>query len=464
MATIYIDPTRGTNGTGTFADPRNTWTSLTFVAGNTYLQKAGTTFTSSATQAIFVGVTGTSGNRITIGSYDPVTGAPTTEKAKIVGGTRYGVQCGSGVGYVTIQDLDISGVGIASNTNFGITWVAASDSTDVSNYALRCDIHDLIAGSPNDTNGISTRGANNIVADCNFWNIPNDAIYGRGQNWIVERNRVWNINTDGLNQADAFQCLGDCTGLIIRDNYFDASNGEGKQVVLLGQTTGTSHTIENNILIGPPNAQQGIFSDSPVTISRNIIYDCIHGIRLNGGASTVRANVILNNRSDDASYKAIWLDSDGHTVVNNTMINIRNNIADQTGIFLDADFTGNTIRNNLIVNFNRGIRLSGTSLQVETNNCFDNCVSPILDDGVPVALNATSFQANAGIDPRYKPTNLLLAASGSSVTGTDFYGNSFRGQTIGAVDMGPNGLPSIFKSTEAKGNSEDFHGKKRKDR
>jgi len=40
----YIDPTRGVNGTGTFADPYNTWGTAGWWVPNTgYLQKADTT-------------------------------------------------------------------------------------------------------------------------------------------------------------------------------------------------------------------------------------------------------------------------------------------------------------------------------------------------------------------------------------------------------------------------------------
>jgi hypothetical protein len=458
MATIYIDPTRSTNGTGTFSDPRNTWSGVTWTAGNTYLQKAGTTWTSAGTAAISVSVTGTSGSRITLGSYDGGNAQPTTEKAYVRGGTRYGIQLQTGVNFVTIQDFDIANVGDGTNTNFGITWVATNDTTDSSVYVYRCDIHDLVPSASVDVNGISARGANNIIADCRFWNIPTDAMFGRGNNFLIERNYATMINTDGRNQGDCFQVGGsgaDSTGLIVRNNYFDASNGQGKQAVII-ESVGSAHTISDNTLIGAVNAQQGIFSDAPVTVERNFIYDCIHGVRVNGGASTIRNNVLINNKSDNQDYKAIWLNSDGHTAENNTMVTAFTKLFRQSGVYVDDDDTGHTIKNNIIVGFYWGIRTGGTSLQEEAYNCFFNNEVDVADDGNARSLGTGSFVENPLFDPRYKPTKLRLAHAGNSVTGNDVYNQPYKGNTIGAVNMGYNGFRSIFKSTEAVGNKEDF--------
>ena len=43
MGTIYIDPSAPTNGTGTQASPFNAWSAVSWVSGNSYLQRAGTT-------------------------------------------------------------------------------------------------------------------------------------------------------------------------------------------------------------------------------------------------------------------------------------------------------------------------------------------------------------------------------------------------------------------------------------
>jgi len=65
VATIYIDPSSPNNGTGTEESPFNDWASVTWTAGNSYLQKAGTIYRSQLT----VGASGTISSPIYIGIY-----------------------------------------------------------------------------------------------------------------------------------------------------------------------------------------------------------------------------------------------------------------------------------------------------------------------------------------------------------------------------------------------------------
>lgn len=66
MATYYIDPSAQLDGDGSLNSPFNTWDSVSWSSGNSYLQKAGTTFSGQ----ISVGASGTNlSNRIYIGKY-----------------------------------------------------------------------------------------------------------------------------------------------------------------------------------------------------------------------------------------------------------------------------------------------------------------------------------------------------------------------------------------------------------
>jgi len=69
--TFYFDPSATLNGIGTQARPFNTWKSVSFQPGNTYLQRAGTTY--PGLLALF-SVQGTASQPVTIDSYG--TGAP----------------------------------------------------------------------------------------------------------------------------------------------------------------------------------------------------------------------------------------------------------------------------------------------------------------------------------------------------------------------------------------------------
>jgi hypothetical protein len=65
-ATFYIDPSAASNGNGTQARPFNSWNSVSFQSGNTYLQKAGTTYPGLLA---FLSVQGTASLPIVIDSY-----------------------------------------------------------------------------------------------------------------------------------------------------------------------------------------------------------------------------------------------------------------------------------------------------------------------------------------------------------------------------------------------------------
>ena len=65
MATFYIDPDAASGGDGSEGSPFASWSDVTWTAGNTYLQKAGTTYSAQ----LAPGGSGTSGNPITIGRY-----------------------------------------------------------------------------------------------------------------------------------------------------------------------------------------------------------------------------------------------------------------------------------------------------------------------------------------------------------------------------------------------------------
>lgn len=119
--TVYIDPSAGSNGAGTFASPLNALP--TFVANTAYLFKAGTTYVGSLT----VTVAATETTPVVIGAYDAVTGrqiACTPGAATInANGATSGLLIGQGSAYVEINSLAVTntagtnGWGIALNSS-----------------------------------------------------------------------------------------------------------------------------------------------------------------------------------------------------------------------------------------------------------------------------------------------------------------------------------------------------------
>jgi len=106
MATFYIDPTAAGAGTGTIGDPFQSWASVTWAAGNSYLQKCGTTFLGGVT----VGASGTVGNPITIGKYVAVSAGVINpgDNPKITNTSGVGLTS-AGRDYVNISDITATG-------------------------------------------------------------------------------------------------------------------------------------------------------------------------------------------------------------------------------------------------------------------------------------------------------------------------------------------------------------------
>jgi hypothetical protein len=107
--TVYIDPSQGTNGSGTFGSPRNTIP--TTVANTAYLIKAGTTLT----QTLNLGVSGASDQPIVIGVYNAATGARVTTRGAA---TLSGSITISGT-FVYVEGLVVTGN--ASNGKISVT-------------------------------------------------------------------------------------------------------------------------------------------------------------------------------------------------------------------------------------------------------------------------------------------------------------------------------------------------------
>ena len=138
MTTYYIDPVNGNDAwTGTLSVPTpidtptdgpfKTWTPVSWVAGNTYLQKAGTIFNGMVT----VGASGTAGSEIVIGAYDAngIVVYPNTSRAKInAAGFAAGMNMNTR-SYLLISGFEIYGVNPLSGsgwTGIGVTTFSVS--------------------------------------------------------------------------------------------------------------------------------------------------------------------------------------------------------------------------------------------------------------------------------------------------------------------------------------------------
>ena len=141
MGTYYIDPTATAGGNGTLQKPFNSWSKVSWQAGSTYLQKAGTIYT---------------GTVLVLGSNDKISSYGTGVAPQIGGAYFYGASNDS-----------ISNFTIRNNSIADIVFTHYSANNNVKN----CDI----AGSQIGVLFATGVGANNyIMAN----NIHNNKIFG----------------------------------------------------------------------------------------------------------------------------------------------------------------------------------------------------------------------------------------------------------------------------------------------
>ncbi len=297
MTTYYIDPSSGTNGNGlTEATPTNTWVGLTWVSGNTYLQKAGTTYTSPpniGTNTITIGKYGT-GNRpkfAITGSFWSITGTNITFKDFELTGADGGILV-SGTGFLG-DNLDIhdcqgaTGYGISFNT--GVTATLQNSSV----YNIGNDAIEVRAGA-----GIIT------IDNCDSWNVSTNSNGGDnigGSNGGTYS--LW-VKNSRLTKTDAFKqnimsgtsgfvkvhnCViknfggggtVSCQGaslyeLLGNDIYGNGANSAPYANGATGTTITNAHIVGNKIILDN-NTTYGLQADSNnsgiVNIYNNLIY------------------------------------------------------------------------------------------------------------------------------------------------------------------------------------------------
>jgi Periplasmic copper-binding protein (NosD) len=211
---VYIDPTVSGTGTGTYGDPFRSWSSVTWTAGQTYLQKQGTTFQGT----VAIGAPGTAGNLITVGTYRASDGAESideTSRAMIATTGATDAVFSNGHSYVTCRGLTLEtggGFPYAGFRAVSASFVTVEDCTIASRVG-------------------STTGSYGIRIDN-----PTGAAAARSS-WTVRRNRInrttgnagilliWGANT-GENVTDILVEENDLTGM----PYVSGSSPHGIQI------------------------------------------------------------------------------------------------------------------------------------------------------------------------------------------------------------------------------------------
>lgn len=395
MATYYVDPTALINGTGGFGDPFNRWqgAGIPWAPNNIYLQKAGTTHDGEVVPA----ASGTSETtRIIIGSYDPITGARTRQKARMIntaGGRAMGIAART---YITVEDIEFVGGKVGANRRC----LSASGANFLKLSRLWC--HDVTSDGATDCNAIFIEGANMVVEDCLIHDIADDAIWIEGANPRVVRNTVYKIALSGRVAGDCIQIYGGAVAqrndaFYIAHNTLDHSTRAVKQAIIVsGSTLGTGGVIEYNTIIGPDSKESGyvaILCDQPgaiiqgnnikngftgisiqaaITVTSNYINGCGTGIEL---TTTAAANCVVqqNTITNTINYAV-------YNAVTATGAVIRNNFYYKCGKGSIVTSSVSRTNNHLFMVYSALSDCSGGGCATETYGTTDPTV---LDNGIP---------------------------------------------------------------------------------
>jgi len=374
MATFYIDPSSPNNGTGSFSSPYNTWASVTWTAGNSYLQKAGTTQTG---YRVYVTTGGTSSsNRVILGSYDPETGLQTSDvklRAILNGqGTAQTLRIADNINWVWVDNFEIFGTdgtggSRAIGVYFGNGASLPSHNIELSNLY----VHDIKADGLSDTsdcNGIQGFGNYAIIRNCKITRIPADGIWLQGSNYQIIDNYISEVSTKAI-YGDNIQTNGDISlrndfGYIAR-NFLDHSNKNSKQVIIYGGINYSSNgIIEDNYCVMAPldflniNTSCIFIEASNSIVRRNICIGGFFGIM----TSSSGTDILVHSNICKKNHRGISTDTTGLTAVNNLVQD-----AIVFGIFGNTDTTA-VIKNNILLNCATGISMHGSA--IEDYNCF----------------------------------------------------------------------------------------------
>lgn len=264
QTTVYIDPSfTGSTQNGTIQNPYNSWASITWVNGNTYLQKAGTTYNTSGSLII------TSKNNITLGSYG--TGA----KPKIIssGGSSSKV-----IDISSSYDMTITGLEVASTTG-QVTAAVIIDGTGSSNNLIDdCILRDVQWGIR-----ILTTSPGNRILNCQVYNTQDDGIYIKDTPDIeIGYCNVYNVNLKYFVNPDQSYSPGDNIQIAsTNSHYFNVHHNTldhsttGNKFCFIAWGNNYSGILEHNTLIGNSAQTTSCVYLSPTTSSVTARYNTI---------------------------------------------------------------------------------------------------------------------------------------------------------------------------------------------
>lgn len=426
MATFYIDPDYGPGGDGTEATPFDSWADVTWTAGNTYLQKRGTTFNGSIAPT----TSGTATARITISAYGsgalPIVQGGANQDALDMGrsGTR---------NYIDVSYLDLRGG--TGTSRSGLFSQAGAATTVRENTVKYCKIKAANGAA------VAIRGDGWVIEHNTIYDSEIDGISGDFRNATIRYNTI-SGNDTGLTNGDGIQLFGthDCGLVEVYGNKITHPASSPKQAILLTCASGAARVFLNDVQGGT----SAIALEVPgAEFWGNKVYGATNGVSILAANVRVMGNIIY-----DVSGGVIFTDTDGTaaTIYGNTFKDVT-----LRAIYNTVGTVSWIAKNNIFLSCAQAIYVQDSITFESDYNDFFDCDTPFRINGTDYATlalyaAATSQEAN-GIDDDpdlnsgYAPQAAALSGAGTRIADIvlkDFYGKDIdKTPDIGAIQIWP---------------------------
>jgi parallel beta-helix repeat protein len=343
--TIYVNPSAQTNGGGTLNNPFNTWAGVSFTAGNTYLQKAGTT----ASGYMMVTGAGTSARPISIGSYGSGA-APAVAGSVIFSDASY---------------VSMSGFSITADQSAAVVLQDGSNNIQLLSNTIGGSAIGVWLG--NNVGGNNLISGNTITGNSLFGVAADQVSSAAGQENVISNNTIEYSGSHGI-ELTANNVIVDGNDVQFNGQSVPGSSGIHVESGGVGSGFGDDDTISNNMVAGTSfvggsdgngiELDQGSNNDivSANTICGNdgagiVLYDSWN--------NTVSGNMVFCNSANDGGSSspsgeivlASSLDlTSNNTISGNVLIGIS---AYAPVVFADAwsSNAGNIFSNNALEDF-----------------------------------------------------------------------------------------------------------------
>lgn len=291
-ATVYIDPSNTASGqNGSIQNPYSSWNQVSFINGNSYLQKRGTIFNTSG------GISLNNKSNITIGAYG--TGAKPVIKSTSATARIIRLSNSSNC---TIKNLELS-----STDDFLGAIGIGIDGTSPNALIDSCHIHSCEWGVSMFT-AVGTSGIR--ILNTEIHGTGDDGIYGRDmKNLEIGNCNIYDVNKKYLTNPNQSYSPGDCIQLVgnqsttnalvvnIHHNTLDHSSTGNKFCIIIVGDYYSGNISNNTMVAGSSTSLMYLWhTTGTITVRNNVlkgggyaIYSYVHDLQ-------VHYNKIINTR------------------------------------------------------------------------------------------------------------------------------------------------------------------------